>query len=104
MIETIRYVRKPLYVDAVQVTEENFEELSVWCQGTISRLDSEPMHRKEDNALIIEPRKMCINVRVNSPKSIRQTQAQVGDWLLYTDRGYKVYTPQAFESTFSRVD
>lgn len=103
MIETIRYVRNPLYVDAVQLTEENFEEVSLWCQGTITRRDGEPLHR-EDGALVIEPKKMLINVRVHSPKSIRQTQAQVGDWLLYTDRGYKVYTPQAFEATFSRVE
>lgn len=104
MIETVKYVRNPLYVDAVQVTVENFEEISLWCQGTISRMDGQPLHREDDNALVIEPSKMCINVRVHSPKSIRQTQAQVGDWLLYTDRGYKVYTPQAFEATFSKVE
>ena len=30
----------------------------------------------------------------------RQAQAHVNDWVLYTERGYKVYTPRAFENSF----
>jgi hypothetical protein len=79
-ITTTKYVRKPLYVDAVQVTEENFHELAEWCHGLI-----EGRH---------------IKVRVSNPMSVRQTKAFVGDWLLYTDTGYKIYTDKAFQASF----
>lgn len=83
-INTAKYVRKPLYVDAVEVTEENFKDLAVWCQGEIQTDGTQEY----------------IRVRVHTPKSARQTQAFVGDWILYTDRGYKVYSAKAFGENF----
>lgn len=87
-IKTQRYVRKPIYVDAVQVTEENFEELALWCQGDIKRGGTGRF----------------IFVRVTQPKTPRQTRAFVGDWLLYTDTGYKIYTEQSFKSSFDLAE
>lgn len=93
-IITNKYVRKPLVVDAVQVTAENFEELARWCQGTIENNDgSEPVNG-------VNPGAQHIHVRVHNPRSGRQTKAYVGDWVLYTDRGYKIYNKKAFAGTF----
>jgi hypothetical protein len=88
-IETKRYVRKPLFVDAVRVTDDNFEEIAKWCQGNI---------RNNDTDEHLGAR--YIHVRVHNPRSPRQTRAFVGDWLLYTDSGYKVYTHKAFQGSF----
>jgi len=79
-VNTIRYVRKPLYVDVVEVTKENFQQVAKWCQGNI--VDD------------------YIHVRVHNPKTTRQSHAYIGDWILYTARGYKVYTTKAFENSF----
>lgn len=102
-METTRYVRNPLYVDAVEVTEENFAEVARWCDGEIANKSGEFIERDPDNNVILDPLQQYIRVRVNSPKSIRQTQANVGDYVLYTDRGYKVYTPGAFISSWTEV-
>lgn len=95
-IQTVRYLRKPLYVDAVKITPDNFVEVAAWCQGEIRRL--------ENDAVVTEvkiiPTECYVRVRVHNPKSPRQTQLRVGDWLLYTDRGYKVYTEKAFFNSF----
>lgn len=88
---TTRYVRKPLHVDAVRITEENFEEIAAWCQGEI---------QQDDVPVGTGPGKKFIKIRVHNPKNPRQTKAFVGDWLLYTERGYKVYTNKAFNSSF----
>lgn len=88
-IETQKYIRKPLYVDAVRITAANFEEIANWCQGEI---------QKEET--LGEPIKTFVKVRVHNPKHPRQTQAFVGDWILYTERGYKVYTNKAFHASF----
>lgn len=88
MIKTQKFVRKPLFVDAVQVTEENFNQVVDWCQGDVSDTAGAPY----------------IRVRVQKPLNVRQTQAYIGDWILYTDRGYKVYNKKAFRMNFDSVE
>jgi hypothetical protein len=83
-IKATKYIRKALYVDAVRVTEENFDELAKWCQGDITS----------------DGNRAYIRVRVHTPKSERQTRAFVGDWILYTDRGYKIYSNNSFVDNF----
>jgi hypothetical protein len=99
-ISTKRYKRKPIYVDAVQVTPDNFMALAVWCQGEILNNDG----TETDENTQINPGAQHIKVRVHNPKDARQTRAYVGDWILYTDRGYKIYTQGAFEKSFEPVD
>jgi hypothetical protein len=98
-IVTERYIRKPLYVDAVQVTAENMEEIAAWCQGPVRTVGSEDWGLGE----YAEGTKY-VHVRVHNPRSPRQTKAFVGDWLLYTERGYKVYKTEAFRASFDPVN
>jgi len=91
-VNTTQYVRKPLYVAAVRVTEGNFENIVAWCQGEI-----------QQDEIPGKGVKRYIRVRVHNPKNPRQTKAFVGDWLLYTERGYKVYTNKAFHDSFDMV-
>lgn len=96
-LEIQKYKRKPSYVDAIKVTEENFVEVSAWCQGTIVT------GGESKNALqnLREMANKFIKVRVINPQRPRQTKAFVGDWILYSEySGYKVYTELAFKNTF----
>src|SRR3954470_2523842 len=93
-VETARYIRKPLYVDAVRITVANFDEVSSWCEGEVL----------QDEVPGKGTTKKYIKVEVHNPKNVRQTKAFVGDWLLYTERGYKVYTNKAFHESFDIVD
>lgn len=83
-----QYQRKSYDVDVVQVTEENMEEVAKWCQGDVRTLKS----RGEE--------KRYVKVRVFQPKGERQTQAFVGDRVLYAGTGYKVFTENAFQRSF----
>lgn len=95
---TEKYIRKPLIVDAVQVTEENFSIVKRWCLGQVRNNDESPVDPTAD----LDPKKQYIRVRVNNPKNSRQTKAYLGDWILYTEMGgYKVYSPKAFEQNFN---
>jgi hypothetical protein len=89
-----KYIRKPLYVDAVRVTAANFNDIAAWCQGEIQLEGS----AGNDSG------KKFIKVRVHNPRDPRQTMAFVGDWLLYTERGYKIYNNKAFHSAFDLVE
>lgn len=80
-----RYARVPLYVDVVLVTEENIVEVAEWCDGVVKQTKNG---------------KDYVKVNVMRPISDRQTMAYVGDRVLSTDQGYKVYTPKAFEMGF----
>ena len=93
-VTTTQFIRKPLYVDAVRVTGANFDEIAAWCQGEV----------QQDEVPGQGTGKKFIKVRVHNPKNPRQTKAFVGDWLLYTERGYKIYTNKAFHASFDEVE
>lgn len=98
-VSTVKYVRKPLYVDAVRVTNENFEDVLAWCQGDLGGPDGVVTNID----MPIDMDKNFIRVRVHNPQTPRQTKAFVGDWILYTARGYKIYTEKAFFENFDKV-
>lgn len=93
-----RFVRKPFYVDAVQVTNENLETVAEWCGGKIE--DAKPDKDIEEGRV---PDRF-IRVKVYRAMSDRQTMAFVNDWILYAGKGYKVYTNPAFEKSFELID
>ena len=87
MIEVNRYVRRPFYVDAIQVTKENMQEAATWCDGTI----------------VSTAHDQYIKVKVKRPTNHRQTTAMIGDWILVSEYGYKVFSQRNFEMKFSKV-
>lgn len=89
-IETQTFIRKPLYVEAVRVTPQNFDDMVVWCQGEVMQDDVPGRGRS----------KKYIKVDVHNPKNPRQTKAKIGDWILKTEKGYKIYTDKAFHESF----
>jgi len=94
-METQKYQRKPIYVQAVRVTEENFTEVAQWCQGGIVMKHGTTVDKMR------EDKTKFIKVRVINPQRVRQTKAYVGDWVLYSEyNGYKVYTNGAFENSY----
>jgi len=84
-IRVKRYARHPLFVNAIQVTARNMAEVAEWCGGMIE---------SDRNA------KAYIKVDVIKPTNPRQGQAYVGEYILKTDTGIKVYGVKAFEKTF----
>jgi hypothetical protein len=91
-VSTKQYIRKPLYVDAVRVSSANFDEIANWCQGQVQEDDGAKGTGKK-----------FIRIRVHNPINPRQTQAFIGDWILYTEKGYKIYSNQAFRASFDEV-
>jgi hypothetical protein len=84
-IRTTRFVRKPLYVDAIQVTAENMMAVSVWCKGTVQVSDEGKSYIKLDTI---------------RPQRARQSQAYLDDYLLRSSGGFKIYTAKAFRESF----
>lgn len=93
-IEMQQYIKKPLYVDAVRISADNFEEIAAWCDGEI-------LWEPEDHPQ--KPGQKYIKVDAHHPKNARQTKAFTGDWILSTDRGYKIYTNKSFHESFDRL-
>lgn len=87
-MQTQKFIRKPFEIEAVQVTEDNMGDVAVWCQGEIET--------EEGGAEFIK-------VRVHHPLNDRQTKAFVGDWVLYANKGFKVYTGKAFKNNFDEL-
>lgn len=87
-IVTESFAHTPLFVDAVQVTDENMADAAVWCEGTCTTNDEKIPYIKVD---------------VIRPLRTRQTMAFAGDWILRTGTGFKVYTNNAFRKSFVPV-
>jgi hypothetical protein len=83
MLETYIYSRRPFKVEAVCVTVDNLAEVAAWCHGE-AMLDG----------------KEFVVVPVKRPMNKRQTMAMVGDWVLKSAEGFKVYTKARFERDF----
>lgn len=97
-IKTETFQRIPFRVEAVRVTEENFEDVAEWCGGSIVTV-RDP---NQVNTLFGEPRRF-IQVSVSRPLVPRQSQAYVGDWILFASKGYKVYANRPFLKNFEKL-
>lgn len=91
MLKIFKAVHKPLYVDGVQVTDDNMTEVARWCSGTIHVDDSRT------------PAANYIKVDVAHPMTDRQTQAFAGDYVLRVGTSFKVFTPKAYTRSFLEV-
>lgn len=87
---TTKYVRKPFYVDAIQVTEDNLDLVAQWCKGSVQ-------HLEDPNGV---PTDHYVKVNVQRPLNEKQTKAYVGDWVLNASGSFKVYTQRAFDNSF----
>ena len=83
-METRRYIRKPFYVDVVEVTHTNRDEIAAWVGGEVQ--DDKDGY--------------FVKVPVTKPQSERQTKAYPGDFVLQAKNGFKVFTRGAFEMSF----
>jgi hypothetical protein len=95
-VETTLFKRKPSYVQAVRVNQDNFLDVVAWCQGSIvtpgQTFSLDTLRDIKDK---------YISVRVANPARERQTKAYVGDWVIWSEyRGYQVYTNGAFHNAF----
>lgn len=89
MIETQKYERNPFPVQAVQVDEQNVQDVADWCAGSVNGPKGA----------------QYVKVNVFKPMNDRQTQAFVGDWVLYAESGgFKVYPDKAFKKNFTLSD
>jgi hypothetical protein len=91
MVETDNYARKPFVVEGIRVTEENLSDIADWCGGEVR------------TSTTMSENKRYVKVRVHHPLSDRQTKAYVGDWVLFSGNGYKVYTDAAFQKSFEET-
>jgi hypothetical protein len=96
MLQSTKYARKPFFVDAIQVTEDNISEVAEWCQGEVRTSETPGEDDSEEERYI--------KVRVHRPLTDRQTKAYIGDWVLYAVTGFKVYPTKAFHQSFEPAD
>lgn len=94
------YTRRPFPVEVVEVTEENLAEAARWCGGEIH---TSTKTVRDDNNVEIEKIKVpYIKVDVYKPLNLRHTKAFVGDRILKSDSGFKVYNAKAFAGGFEK--
>lgn len=88
------FIRRPFMVRAVKVTAENIDEVAEWCDGAIV-----------DDA---EEERLFIRVPVEGARSVMQTEAHLGYWVVRSkNRGkytFKVYRQVSLNREFVEID
>lgn len=84
-MQTSTFVRRPTRVEAVQVSAANIYDIAKWTQGEVLKDDEGVLHLKID---------------IFNPLREYQKNAEVGDWICKSGRGFKVYNQRAFEASF----
>lgn len=101
-LKTRRFMRRPFIVKGVEVTEQNIDDVAEWCDGVVIETRQPAADGQET-----EP-ELCVRVPVKNARSIRQTEARIGSWVLRLkdggSYGFKVYTPEWMVRTFVEVD
>lgn len=85
MLQTSKFIRKPLLVEGLQVTEDNMETIAKWCGGEICETVS---------------KRNFIKLETKPSPMTRQNMAFAGDWVLKSEMGFKIYSKRAFDRTF----
>lgn len=85
MDEPVRFVRRPFFVTAFLVTEDNMKKVAEWCEGNIH-------HHNSGDFIKVH--------NVLNAQNERQTKAYVGDYVLKSGSHFKVYTQTSFQKSF----
>ena len=94
-LQTETLVRKPFFVGAIQVTEENMKEVAKWCGG---RINTTPPPRKDESDRVVR-RYIRMPVPLNRNGRGR---AYAGDWILNMGESFQAYTDTALWKFFDR--
>lgn len=91
-----RFAKKVFYIEAVQVTSNNMEKAAAWCGGEIQHTRAKP-----DKGYEASP---FIKVNTHNPRTVRQTRAFPGDWIVKAENGvWRIYPNNAFCLAFEPV-
>lgn len=91
----MKYRKKPIEVEAIQLTEENAKEIAEWCNGAC------------ENFMINPPKFGCLHVNFLEDKRILREEmiAFAGDWIIKESDGeFYPCKPKKFEKTYEKVE
>ena len=86
------YIRKNFPVVAVQVNAGNMTQIAEWCGGIIKVSPANERY----------PESEYVFIEAYRPTHDRQTRAYVGDWIVKSEKGYRVFNHRAFKDNFER--
>lgn len=98
MIVTTTFQRKTFRVHAIRITEENMQELSEWCGGTIYK---EGDTRGGFKVYIHVP----VGTIHNTKTVVKKIRAYLGDWIttISDNNNFMVYSNKTFMQAFEEI-
>lgn len=98
MLVPEKFNRHVFAVEAVQVTEDNMQEIADWANGYVLTgmkllVDNKPRNVTKD----------CILITVGDGEHMKESKAYVGDWILMRDDGWIIqYKDENFRKEYSK--
>lgn len=92
-METQRFTRNPVEVEAVQVTPQNVEEVAAWCKGTLAEADYRLMGGSHKMG--------AIRLGKQGPRSDKTITVLIGSWITKHKNIFKAWKPDSFEQVYT---
>lgn len=94
-METQKFTRNPIEIEAVQVTPTNIAEVAVWCKGGVTEATYRLMGGSHKMGAVLLPKQ--------GPKGDKTRTVLIGHWITRYKNTYKAWTLEAFEAAYTRI-
>lgn len=94
-METKRFTRNPVEVEAVQVTPTNVAEVAEWCKGTLTEANYRLMGGSH--------KLPAIQLTKQGPGKDKTRVVMIGSWITKHKNVFKSWTREAFEAVYTEI-
>lgn len=91
-METQKFTRKPVAIEAVQVSPTNYEEVAAWCKGTATLANYRLMGETHEMGAVL--------LGKQGPKNDQVYTVLIGQWITKHHKTFRTWSKKQFEATF----
>lgn len=100
----MQYRKKPVVIDAIQLTESNVLEVYEWVHGCVAIKTDMDLHKWDDYIQVIIRKGMNIPTLEDGADGRAKHVASVGDYVIKGVQGeFYPCKPEIFEATYEKV-
>jgi hypothetical protein len=91
-MDILKFIRKPLFVHAVQVTPDNIDAVAAWCGGTVTQAEYKLMGLAHNMGAILLPKQ--------GRNSDEDQLVKIGHWITKYRSNFRAWTNKAFFAVY----
>src|SRR5687768_8446525 len=95
-METQKFTRKPIAIEAVQVSLTNYKEVAEWCKGAATLANYRLMGETHEMGAVL--------LGKQGPKNDQTYTVLIGQWITKHHKTFRTWSKKQFEATFVKYE